>query len=157
MKEAQVKNHGRSSAKRDDSNALSPKQERALQALISHPTIKDAALAAGISETTLWRYMQDEAFSKRIREARREAVGHAVARLQQASSEAVAVLRELMMKEEAPASARISAARTILDYAIRAAEMEELKARISELEEFIRAKQAEDLLDDALEEGGGGS
>src|ERR1044071_10441620 len=75
-------------------NALSAKQELALQAVISHPTLKEAALAAGIGETTLWRYMQDEEFSRRLREARREAVNHAVTRLQEASSEAVTVLRD---------------------------------------------------------------
>jgi|ERR1044071_874381 hypothetical protein len=128
-------------------NALSAKQELALQAVISHPTLKEAALAAGIGETTLWRYMQDEEFSRRLREARREAVNHAVTRLQEASSEAVTVLRDLMMKEDAPPAARISAARTVLDYAMRAAEQDELKARIDELEKFILRKQEEDALD----------
>ena len=124
----------------DDPNALTAKQEQALQAVISHPTLKEAALAAGISETTLWRYMQDKAFARRLREARRDAVNHAVTRLQRASSDAVTVLDDLMKSDKAPASARISAARTVLDYAIRAAETEGLRARIEELEDFIKIK-----------------
>lgn len=132
--------------------ALPAKQELALRAVLSHPTLKEAALAAGISETTLWRYMQDEEFSKRLREARRDAVSHAVIRLQRASSDAVTVLRDLMMKDDAPASARITAARTVLDYSMRAVEMDELRARIDQLEEFIRAKQEEDALDAAARE-----
>lgn len=32
-------------------------QERALAALLSHRTITEAALAAGISYTTMWRYI----------------------------------------------------------------------------------------------------
>src|SRR5215212_4120707 len=106
----------------DDPNALSEKQERALQAVISHPTLKEAALAAGISETTLWRYMQDENFRRLLREARRESMNHAFVRLQRASSDAVTVLHNLMNSQEAPASARITAARTILDYSMRATE-----------------------------------
>ena len=137
----------------DDPNALTAKQEQALQAVISYPTLKEAALAAGVSETTLWRYMQDKAFARRLREARRDAVNHAVTRLQRASSDAVTVLDDLMKSDKAPASARISAARPVLDYAIRAAEIEELRARVDQLEDFIRAKQEGDLLDEALEEG----
>jgi hypothetical protein len=142
-----------------DSNALSEKQERALAAVLSHPTTKEAALAAGISETTLWRYTRDEEFSRRLKEARREAFDHTVTRLQKSSGEAVTVLRDLMMKEDAPAAARISAARTVLDYAMRAAEQDELKARINELEKFILRKQEEDALDRAARaasEGGEG-
>lgn len=133
---------------------LSAKQELALRAIISHPTLKEAALAAGVSDSTIWRYMQDEAFSKRLREARRDAVSHAVIRLQQASSDAVTVLHELMMKEDAPAVARITACRTVLDYSFRAAEMDELKVRVDELERFILRKQEENALDRALEGGG---
>jgi hypothetical protein len=137
----------------NDGDALPAKQELALRAVITHPTLKEAALAASVSETTLWRYMQDEAFARRLREARRDAVNHAVIRLQRASSDAVTVLQSLMMKEDAPASARITAARTVLDYAIRAVEIDELKTRIDQLEEFIRAKQEEDALDAAQDEG----
>jgi hypothetical protein len=130
-----------------EEGALPPKQELALRAVISHPTLKEAALSAGISETTLWRYMQDAEFSRRLREARREAVSHTVTRLQQASSDAVTVLRDLMLKDDAPPAARISAARTVLDYSFRAAEQDELRARIDELEQFILRKQEEDALD----------
>jgi hypothetical protein len=110
--------------------SLPAKQELALRAVIAHPTLKEAAKAAGIGETTLWRYMRDEAFSRRLREARRDAVNHAVIRLQGASSDAVTVLHDLMMKGDAPASARITAARTVIDYSLRAVEMDELKTWI---------------------------
>jgi hypothetical protein len=131
----------------NEEGGLTAKQELALQAVISQPTLKEAALASGISETTLWRYMQDEEFSRRLRGARRDAVNHAVVRLQRASSDAVSVLQNLMMKDDAPPSARISAARTVLDYAIRVVEMDDLKSRVAELEDFILRKQEEDALD----------
>ncbi len=131
---------------------LPAKQELAISAVISHPTLKEAALAVGISETTLWRYMQDEAFSRKLRQARRDAVSHAVLRLQRASSDAVKVLSDLMMKDDAPAAARISAARTIIDYSMRAVENDELQTRIESLEGFIRAMQEENALDKALKD-----
>jgi hypothetical protein len=128
---------------------LTAKQELALSAVIAHRSLKEAAEAAGISETTLWRYMKDEAFSRRLSDARRDAVNHAAIRLQQASSDAVSVLHELMTKTDAPASARTTAARTVLDYSFRVVEMGEMKRRIRELEEFLLRKQEEDALDEA--------
>jgi hypothetical protein len=128
----------------DVSGELPAKQELALLAVISHATLKEASLAAGISETTLWRYMQDKAFARRLREARRDAINHAAVRLQQVSSDAVSVLSDLMMKETAPAAARISAARTVLDYSFRVVEIDELKSRMEELEEFLKIKLDED-------------
>lgn len=150
MQDTKAKLKDEDAPESEDAGALPAKQELALRAVISHPTLKEAALASGVSETTLWRYMQDAAFSRRLREARRDAVNHAVIRLQRASSDAVTVLQDLMLKDDAPASARITAARTILDYSIRVVEMDDLKKRIEELEDFIRAKQEEHELDEAL-------
>ena len=157
MKQTRAKNPDEIDEEPDDPNALSEKQERALQAVLSHPTLKEAALAAGISETTLWRYMQDEEFSRRLREARRDALSHAVTRLQQAAGEAVTVLHDLMIKNDVPPAARRSAASTILDYAFRADEHENLKGRIEELEKRILRKQEEDALDRGRKASGGGA
>src|SRR5689334_93199 len=107
------------SVQTDEAEELSAKQELALHAVISHPTSKAAADAAGISEVTLWRYKRDPKFLRRLREARREAVDHAVLRLQRTAGDAVTVLHDLMMSREAPAAARISAARTFLEYSMR--------------------------------------
>jgi hypothetical protein len=126
---------------------LNPRQELALQALLTHPTQKEAAAAAGVSDATLWRYMRDEEFSRRLREARHQAVGHAAASLQGGAGEAIAVLRDLMTKEDAPPSARIAAARIVIDYSFRVVETDDLKARLGELEQFILRKQEEDALD----------
>jgi DNA-binding CsgD family transcriptional regulator len=135
----------------DARDALTPRQERALQAYLFSRSQKEAALAAGVSESTLWRYKQDPGFSRRLREAQRAAVNHAFLRLQRASGDAVTVLHDLMMMEDAPAGARVCAIRRALDYSFRSAEVEELKARIDLLEEFIRLKQEGDDLDAANE------
>jgi hypothetical protein len=123
---------------------LSLKQELALRAVISQPTLRDAARAAGVSAPTLWRYMQDEAFSRRLKVARREVVDHAFRRLQGAADDAVTALHDLVRREDTPARARIAAARSILEFSFRAAEYESLRARIDELEEFIRIKQEQE-------------
>ena len=91
--------------------------------------------------------MRDEEFSRRLREARGQAIGHAAVRLQGGASEAVAVLRDLMTKEAAPPAARITAARAVLDYSFRVVEMDDLRARLDGLEQSLLRKQEEDALD----------
>jgi hypothetical protein len=66
--------------------------------------------------------------------ARRAAFGQAVARLQQMSGAAVATLRKMMVDQAAPASTRVRAAECIINRAAKAIEIEDIEARVSELE-----------------------
>src|SRR3712207_5779506 len=81
---------------------LTPKEETALQALLTHSTLKDAARAANIGETTLWRIRQNPAFARRLREAQRAAMTHTLTRLQRAAGDAVTVLEDVMKAENTP-------------------------------------------------------
>lgn len=139
--ENQSSTPGEEVAPADHPDALPPNQERALQAMLTEPTLKAAAAAAGISYETLYRYKKDPVFARRLREAQREMTDLTVTRLQQAAPEAVTVLRNLMKKEDAPPSARISAARTLLDYSLRAGELEELRAQVEALQEYKEEQQ----------------
>src|SRR4051812_24610757 len=96
---------------------LTPKQERALEALLTHTKLEDAARAAGISYSSLNRYMKDPAFKRRRLEAANARLSHATLHLSNDSIEALDVLRSEMRNEQSPR--RITAARTILDYADR--------------------------------------
>lgn len=137
----------------DDLYPLTPKQESALRALVTHPTIKEAALAAGVSEATLWRYRRDPTFARRLCEARREVRSHTDQYMHHASLDAARALHEIVKDPQAPPAARISAARTILDQSRRAIEVDELGARLEEFEQFTLRRQEEDALADAAEEG----
>ena len=57
--------------------------------------------------------------------------------MQQATGEAVETLRQVMQDPEAPASAKVSAARTILETAVKAVELEDLEEWIAYLEAQI--------------------
>ena len=72
---------------------LNRNQERAIAALLVHPTMSQAASAVGIGEVTLWRWMQIPEFKEQCRLARSEAVSQAVGHLQGACSVAVVALR----------------------------------------------------------------
>ncbi len=67
---------------------LSRKQESAIAALLSAPTIKEAARTSGISEVSLWRWLQLPEFAIAYRAARRQVVERAVSELQAAAGEA---------------------------------------------------------------------
>ena len=68
------------------------KKEEAIAALLSQPTVEQAARAVNIGTRTLIRWLQVPEFKEAYLKARREAFGQATARLQQASGAAVALL-----------------------------------------------------------------
>ena len=113
---------------------LSRKQELAIAALLTCSAITDAAKQCGIGEVTLHRWLKDATFQATYRDARRVVVQHAIAQVQRATGEAVETLRSVMQDAEAPASARVSAAKAILETALKGIEIDDLEVRIVALE-----------------------
>ena len=113
---------------------LSRKQEQTIAALLTCDSLTAAAAGCGIAEATLHRWLKDDGFQAAYREARRAVVQQAIVQVQGATGEAVKTLRAVMQDADAPASARVSAAKAILETAIRAVELEDLEARIAALE-----------------------
>jgi hypothetical protein len=70
---------------------------------------------------------------EKLRTARRDAINRAIARLQEAASGAVDCLCEVQQEGESE-SARVSAARTILEQALRAVELGDIEERLAKLE-----------------------
>ena len=93
--------------------------------------IVDGNLPRGRIEDLL---MQIPEFKEQYRIARWEAVSQAVGHLQGACSVAVLALTDIAQDVTCPASARVSAARTVLEMAIKGVELEDLAARVEELE-----------------------
>ncbi len=118
---------------------MTAKHDKLLAALLSAPTIERAAKAAGLSEATALRYLKEDDFKAEYAAARRELVSHAITSLQRQSVGAVAVLCDIANDGTAPASSRVSAARTVLDLAMRAVELEDLQARVEALEGVLKA------------------
>jgi hypothetical protein len=116
------------------------KMEAAIAALLSQRSIADAARVVNIGENTLLRWLQLPEFRTAYRKARREAVGQAASRMQQAASAATTTVLKIMTDPTAPAAVRLRAAEFILDRAIKSIELEEIEARVSELEESYRGE-----------------
>lgn len=117
---------------------LSRRQDASIVALLAHPTIPEAAKAAGVSETTLWRWLQRDDFRKSYREAQDKVFDGALGSLQGASTEAVDCLKR-NLKCGTP-SAEVQAAKTILEYTVKARELFGLEARIQQLEAALKAR-----------------
>ncbi len=73
--------------------------------------------------------------TKAYRQARRDAYSQAVARFQQGTSAAATILLRTMVDPGTPASVRVRAAEVIFSHAFKAIEIEDIEARVSELEQ----------------------
>jgi len=114
---------------------LPRRKEQAISALLLHATLSEAATALAVDESTLRRWLrEDTAFQTAYRDARRAVVQHAIAQVQRVTGEAVETLRTVMQDSESPASARVSAAKTILETALKSIEIDDLEARMAALE-----------------------
>lgn len=118
------------------------KQSIFIANLLAEPTVKEAAQKSGIGEATAYRWMKDPAFQESYREARWESVSQAVRQSQQLSVEAMNTIRSIMNNESAPAGARLSAARSILEFAVKTVELEDLTARVEKLEHYAEEIEA---------------
>ncbi len=116
---------------------LSRKRHQAIAALIEQPTVKGAALAAGVGEATLIRWMKDEAFKTAYRDAKRRIVNQAITRLQRSSDNAVQTLVAIMNDTDSPPTTRVVCAKTILDMALKGVELDDVLSRIETIESRI--------------------
>ncbi len=119
---------------------LTPPQCRALTALLTTRTVEMAAEKCDVPTRTIFRWLSDDMdFREAYRLARSEVVGHAITALQVAASESVEVLRAVMHNEDAPAHARVQAAKVVLDTAVEAVRAESLERRLRLLESREKA------------------
>ena len=117
------------------------KKEAAIAALLTHRNTEEAARAISVVQATLLRWMKDSEFDAAYREARQLAFRQSVARLQQASSAGVSTLLNIMVDANAPESTRVRAADSVISYAAKAIEIEDIDARVSELERAAEAQK----------------
>ena len=121
----------------EDATATERKQDKAILALLTEPTVEAAARAADVAPATIWRWNQQAEFRSRLRDARRAVVEGAIGRLQQAATEAVATLQRNLTC--GTPSVEVRAATAILDQAIKAVELFDLVERVEQLEARVAA------------------
>jgi uncharacterized protein (UPF0147 family) len=93
-----------------------------------------------VPNRTIFRWLAEgEDFREAYRLARSDVVTQAITSLQVAASESVEVLRAVMHNDDAPAHARVQAAKVVLDTAIEAVKAEGLERRLRLLESREKA------------------
>jgi hypothetical protein len=111
------------------------KMDEAVAALLTHRNHEEAARATGIGTATLLRWQKGPEFQKAYRAARHAAHAQSSARLQQATSAAVSTLLKVMVDAATPASTKVRAADSVLNHSATALELEDIEARVAELEQ----------------------
>lgn len=116
-------------------DGLSPNQEAALLALLTEPTVLKAAERSGVGARTIYKWLErDPRFAAAYRSARREAFVHAMTITQRYAPMAIQALARIMVDPAAPASARVSAATAVLNFARQSIEIDDLAERVRALE-----------------------
>ena len=110
------------------------KMEAAVTALLTHRTVEEAAHAVGVAPKTLIRWQQVPEFQEALRQARKDAYRNCIGRLQHGSAAAVSTLLKVMLDPGTPASTKVRAAESVLNHSEKAIELEDIEARLSELE-----------------------
>ena len=115
-------------------------REQLVLAMLQQPNLEKAAASAGISKVTAWRITKTREFQDEFRRARRESFSQATARLQHGSGAAAATLLKVMVDQGAPAASRVRAADLVLGHAAKGIELEDLGARVADLERTVDSK-----------------
>jgi hypothetical protein len=120
--------------------SLNAKHLRAIDALLREPTVVAAARVSGIGETTMFRWLKDPLFDATYKQLRARLLEGTLTALQSASVEAVSCLLEVIRDQAAQPSARVTAAKTVLEFSVKAREILEVEERLAYLENCLDLK-----------------
>jgi hypothetical protein len=123
-------------------DGLTPRQGRAVEALLREPSAARAAAAAGVNERTLRRWAREPLFRAAVLRARRDAFAQAVGLTQRYAPVAVATLVRVMQDPAAGAGAKVTAAAVLLRFGRDGVELDDLAERVERLEEANTASRS---------------
>jgi transcriptional regulator of acetoin/glycerol metabolism len=118
-----------------ENTTLSPKQRKALEALITTGDTTSAADAAGVHRDTLYRWLKQPLFATMLREAEAQAIDEVARVLIRLSRSAVGTLAQAMAERDAPIGPRIRAADITLSRLLQVRELAVLEERLTALEQ----------------------
>ncbi len=116
---------------------LSPKQRKAVEALLTTGEVAAAAQASGVSRDTLYRWLKQPPFREAVREAEARALDDLSRLLVRLGRTATATLARAMSDPAAPWPSRVRAADAALGRLLQLRELATLEARVAELERSV--------------------
>jgi hypothetical protein len=115
---------------------ISTTQQRAIAALMTCRTVDDAARQARVGLRTMFRWLaSDDAFQRALRAAESTVIDNAQRRLVALQDASIDALSDLLV-DPSP-TARLGAARAIIESMLRLKELRDLETRLSELEKRL--------------------
>ena len=119
---------------------LSRNKRRALEAILSSPSIASAAQACGLTRQTLHTYLKNPAFKAELRKRQDAILTATVASLVGLSGESLSTLQEIRSDPDAKDADRVRASLGWLQQLTRTLELLDLSERVEALEEVFDAK-----------------
>ncbi len=119
------------------SQQLTPKQRRAVEALLTTGDVAAAAREAGVGKNSLYRWMKQPAFLAAVREAEASALDELSRMLVRLGRTAAGTLAKAMGDSAAPYPTRVRAADAVLGRLLQLRELATLEARVAELERSV--------------------
>ena len=114
---------------------------KVILALACGATIESAARQSGVSETTIYRRLNEPSFQLRLREVQADILNRTAAALTAAATESVRTLMELQ-KPGTPPATRLGAARAVIELGLKIREIVALETRIAALERQFEPTRA---------------
>lgn len=126
----------------ENDRKLTPRQKRAIAALLSSKSVRDAALVAEVSERQLYRWFERPDFQAALLEAESAAIDAETRRLVGLSEVAVSALEKLLTNPGTTNLVRLRAIQARSDIMLRMLEMRALEQRLTALESAIYGGQS---------------
>jgi AcrR family transcriptional regulator len=120
----------------DGNDALSGRQLRVIPYLIGAPSVEEGCKRARVSKASVYEWLKDEAFKNEVRRQREQLTAIALDTLKASIAKATLTLvNHLDSRRE---NISIRAAESIIEFAQKAMEHENLEKRVEALEERIK-------------------
>jgi hypothetical protein len=121
------------------SNALSPRQSKVISILVQARNIEDGAKRAGISKTTIYKWLHLPIFREELSRQKNEVMDVALEDLKTHVQKAVEVLGALLSSDSE--AIRRYTANDILMHALKTKELQEIENRLSGIERIVYEKR----------------
>jgi hypothetical protein len=120
---------------------LTPKQRKAVEALLTTGDVQAAAQQAGVSRDTIYRWLKQPDFLAMVRAAEAQAIDDLSRILVRLGRTASGTLAKAMSDTTTPVASKIRAADVVLNRLLQLRELATLEARVVELERAAGLRQ----------------
>lgn len=120
---------------------LTSKKQKAIAALLTTPSRGEAARLVGITERTLYRWLQEDTFRLELAQKEGLVIDDAARKLLSLQGQAIETLSDILVNSTD--KYRLQAAQTILAYHLRLRELRNTEERLTRLEANLLSEDTE--------------